>query len=106
MLRRNSDFMTSKPRLYSGQTLALLRLNSHRPQRHKKRHFIGAFYVDKFNLHGDFAAEALGHEMAHGLGVVGIVALEEHELGDGALTSPSPTTRPKKAVPRTAAWNS
>lgn len=34
---------------------------------------------------GDLTAEALGHQVAHGVGIVGIMALEEHQLGDGRL---------------------
>ena len=36
-------------------------------------------------LYGHLAADALLHQAAHGVGRVGVVALEEHELGDGAL---------------------
>ena len=41
--------------------------------------------IEIFVLSGDFAAEALGHEAADGVGIVGVVALEEHQFGDGTL---------------------
>ena len=37
------------------------------------------------SLYGHLAADALLHQATHGVGRVGVVALEEHELGDGAL---------------------
>ena len=36
-------------------------------------------------LYGDFAPQALRHQMAHGLRVVFVMALEKHQFGDGGL---------------------
>ena len=40
----------------------------------------GSFFLSR-----DFAAEALDHEAADGVGIVGVVALKEHQFGDGTL---------------------
>ena len=48
------------------------------------RHFSHIFFPS-FVLSRDFAAEALDHEAADGVGIVGVVALEEHQFGDGTL---------------------
>ncbi len=48
------------------------------------QHFSHIFFPSLV-LSCDFAAEALGHEAADGFGIVGVVALEEHQFGDGTL---------------------
>ena len=48
-------------------------------------HHFSHIFFHPFVLSRDFASEALDHEAADGVGIVGVVALKEHQFGDGTL---------------------